>query len=159
MPIGQPVDETRFVLDTDVLTDWRYGKPHIKQAIDDYRSRLKRPPGLTAINVFEALKGFEEEDVKRGAGDERRKQDRDKTEKLISECLFLPFNASAAEIAAYIFPRISRSERNKHWCDVFIAATALAHGYGVATRNRSDFELIGNVLPQTQFLRLAVWKP
>ena len=30
----------------------------------------------------------------------------------------------------------------------YIAATALAHGYGVATRNKADFELVSDNLPK-----------
>jgi predicted nucleic acid-binding protein len=71
----------------------------------------------------------------------------------------LPFDQSAAAIAAYIFPRLSQSDRNKHWRDVFIAATALSHRYGIASRNRKDFELIASQLPLGQQLHLAVWKP
>jgi predicted nucleic acid-binding protein len=78
---------------------------------------------------------------------------------LIRQCTVLPFNQEAAEIAAYIFPRLSRSERNQHWTDVFIAATALAHDYGVATRNQSDYELIAkHTPPQYPLLRIEVWK-
>lgn len=44
--------------------------------------------------------------------------------------------------------------------DVFIAATSLAPGYGVATRNQRDFELIGQHLPpEMPNLSLAIWKP
>jgi hypothetical protein len=59
MPAGKAFDETSLVLDTDVLTDWRRGKPHAQLAITNYISRLKRPPALASINVFEALNGFE----------------------------------------------------------------------------------------------------
>lgn len=42
----------------------------------------------------------------------------------------LSFNQDAAKIAAaYIFPRLLQKERNQHWTDVFITATALAHDY------------------------------
>ncbi len=40
-----------------------------------------------------------------------------------------------------------------------IVATALAHNYGVATRNQRDFELIGQHLPPyAPVLYLAIWK-
>ena len=80
-------------------------------------------------------------------------------EQLIRTCGVLDFNQLAANIAAYIFARLSKSQRNKHWCDVFIVATALAHGYGVATRNQRDFEMIGqHPPPSAPILYLAIWK-
>jgi predicted nucleic acid-binding protein len=42
---------------------------------------------------------------------------------------------------------------------MFIAATVLAHDYGVVTRNKSDFELLArHTPPQYPPLRIEVWK-
>jgi predicted nucleic acid-binding protein len=163
MPVASALPETPLVLDNDVLTDWRYQKAHTRRYIDEYIIRLGKAPALTAVTVFEAFHGFEliekKKKEKEGGIDERTQQDRAQAEKLIGLCEVLPFNQTAAVIAAYIFARLSQSDRNKHWCDVFIAATALAHNHGVATRNQSDFELIAKHLPSDHFfLRLAVWK-
>src|SRR6266498_2178503 len=85
--------------------------------------------------------------------------DREHAQRLTRESAVLRFNQEAAEIAAYIFPRLSQKERNRLWTDVFIAATALAHDYGIATRNRSDFELIAQYIPSNHPpLRIEVWK-
>lgn len=85
---------------------------------------------------------------------------RGKTEQLIQSCTVLPLDEKAARIAAYVFARLSRRERNEHWCDVFVAATALSHGHGVATRNQGDFTLIASHLPSShEILRIANWKP
>jgi tRNA(fMet)-specific endonuclease VapC len=120
---------------------------------------VKAPPTLTSITVFEVMHGFENAAVKSGTMNERMRQGREHVQELIRQCTVLPFNQEAAEIAAYIFPRLSRSERNQHWTDVFIAATALAHDYGVATRNQSDYELIAkHTPPQYPLLRIEVWK-
>lgn len=160
MSVGSVLDETSLVLDTDILSDWRYGLAHTRRAISDYISRLKRPPALASTNVFEALNGFERELLKPDADIERTRIDLARTEELIQSCTVLPLDEEAARIAAYIFARLSRSDRNKHWCDVFIAATALSHGHGVATRNQEHFTLIASHLPSShQLLRLAIWKP
>ncbi|MCI0490525.1 MAG: type II toxin-antitoxin system VapC family toxin [Blastocatellia bacterium] len=156
MGFGSAIDEISFVLDTDILTAWRFQKPYVLQEI----KRLKYPPALTSITVFEALHGFEKSAAKSGGLNKRIEQDRAKTEQLIQSCEILPFDQNAAAIAAYVFPRLSQIERNKHWRDLFIAATALAHRHGIATRNQKDFELIANHLPLShQPLRLVVWKP
>jgi predicted nucleic acid-binding protein len=160
MAIGAVLSETSLVIDTDVLTDWRYQKPYVQNAISNHISRAKRPPALTSISTFEALFGFENKAVRVGALDDRTLQDRLRTEQLISACPVLPFDQAAATIAAYIFPRLSKSHRNKHWRDIFITATALAHGHGIATRNRDDFTLIAEHLPPSNsLLRLVIWKP
>jgi predicted nucleic acid-binding protein len=160
MPVGTVLDETSLVLDTDVLTDWRHGQRRTQQAIAKYVSMLKRPPALASINVFEALNGFEKKMSEPGGDNERTRLDLAKTEQLIQSCTVLPLDEQAARIAAYVFARLSRGSRNKHWCDVFVAATALSHGHGVATRNVGDFTLIASHLPSShQILRLTNWKP
>lgn len=159
MAIGAVLSETSLVIDTDILTDWRYQKPYVQNAIRDYITRAKRPPAITSISVFEALFGFENKAARVGALDDRTLQDRLRCEQLISVCPVLPFDQPAATIAAYIFSRLSQSHRNKHWRDIFITATALAHGHGIATRNRDDFVLIAENLPLSHsLLRLVIWK-
>lgn len=159
MPVGQVLDETSLVLDTDILNDWRFGNAYTQQAVRNYVSRLNRPPALASINVFEVLNGFEKKMSKPGGDNERTRLDLAKTEQLIQSCTVLPLDEQAARIAAYVFARLSQGDRNKHWCDVFIAATALSHGHGVATRNLGDYTLIANHLPTShQVLRLAIWK-
>jgi predicted nucleic acid-binding protein len=159
MAIG-PTDPDVFVaLDNDVLNDWRFRKPATLKAIDDYIGLVKAPPALPSTTIFEMLHGFEKAGVQAGAMNERLRNDRQNAEALIKECTVLPFIQGAAEIAAYIWPRLSQRERNRLWTDVFIAATALAHEYGIATRNRSDFELIAQRLPPNYPpLRIEVWK-
>jgi len=160
MALGPVLPDTLLVLDTDILTEWRYQKLYVRQAIDDYMASVKRPPVLTSVTVFEALYGIENKEIKPGGLNERTARDRLEIERLIQYCGALSFNQTSAEIAAYISARLGRSKYNEHREDIFIAATALAHDYGVATRNRSDFELIANHLPSDHaLLRLAIWKP
>jgi predicted nucleic acid-binding protein len=94
-----------------------------------------------------------------GGDNDRIRLDLANTERLIRSCTVPPLDEGAARIAAYVFARLSKKDRNEHWCDVFIAATALSHGHGVATRDQGDFTLIANHLPFShQILRLAIWK-
>jgi hypothetical protein len=88
-------DSLKLVLDTDILTDWRYQRSHTMQDVRDYLARFNVYPQLTAMTVFEARFGIENKAV----------------------------------------------------------------GYGVATRNQRDFELIGrNLPPYVPVLYLAIWK-
>jgi predicted nucleic acid-binding protein len=148
-----------LVLDNDVFTDWRKHRQHARLAIKDYRARFKEHPMLASVTVFEARWGFESQAVKLGGLDPSHEQWRLEMEDLISSCGVLSFDQEASAIAAYIFARLSHSQRNQHWRDIFIAATAIAHGHGLATRNQADFELIGQHLPPyAPTLHLAIWK-
>lgn len=159
MAIGPTLPDVVVALDNDVLNDWRFRKPATLKAINEYIGLVKAPPVLPSTTIFEMVRGFEKAVVKSGGVNERLRRDREKAQELIKECSLLSFNQEAAEIAAYIFPHLSKSERNRLWTDVFIAATALAHEHGIATRNRSDFELIAQHIPANYPpLRIEVWK-
>lgn len=158
MAVGAVLTETSLVLDNDIFNLWRYGHQRILGAITDYQSRIKLFPFLTSMTVYQALYGIENKSIKPDEPNEQTKQTRVKMESLIRACGdVLPFNQRSAEIAAYIAPRLSKNMKKGTLVDVFIAATALAHGYGVATRNRKDFELIANQTPDNLILRLAEW--
>lgn len=159
MATGLAVADTPLVLDTDVFTHWRNGQPYALREISEYIKRFKRPPALTSTTVFEALWGIESSALNGKITEEEAQRYRRRVEELIQGCVILPFDQNSAITAAYIFARLTQSERNKHWKDVFTAATALALRHGVATRNRKDFELIGKHLPVSNpLLRLAIWK-
>ncbi len=159
MAVGPALSETSLVLDTNILTAWRYQKQRVRDAIAAYQSRLKVLPALTSMTVYEALYGFENKSLKPGGFDENLTQDRVQTNQLIKSCVVLPFDQSAAEIAAYIIPRLPKNITKDTLRDALIVATALAHRHGVATRNKKDFELIGQHTPDHLTLRLAFWTP
>jgi predicted nucleic acid-binding protein len=146
-----------LLLDTNVLNDWRFGKPYVVRGIDEYLSIVKAPPALASVTVFEVLHGFQKIFAKMETVYERSQTGMEKIKQLIASCTVLPFDQQSAEIAAYIFPRLSRSERAKHWADVLIASTALAHNRGIITRNKTDFTLIGKHAPPGTVLRLELW--
>lgn len=159
MAVGPALSETLLVLDSNILTAWRFQKRGILEAINAYQSRLKLLPALSAMTVYEALYGFENA-LAKGQGDaEQNRSDRIAMEGLIGSCMILPFNQDAAKIAAYIVPRLPKNIPKETLLDALIAAIALSHGHGVATRNREDFELIGQRTPSDLTLRLAIWTP
>ena len=160
MPFGPSLAETSLVIDNDLFTHWRNRQEYILRQIVSYMERLKQPPAITSITVFEARCGLEAELAKGRITADQGVQYGGRIDELMGSCSQLSFDNKAASIAAYVFSRLSRSERSKHWKDLFTAATALAHGYGVATRNRTDFELIAEHLSASHpILRLAIWSP
>src|SRR5260370_41248461 len=112
------------------------------------------------MTVFEVLHGFEKEAHKNAGLSATGEIDLARARELIDSVgTILPFDDIAASIAAYVYPRLSKARQNKVWQDMLIAATAVANGFGVATANRKDFELIGSHLPATHpVLYLAIWK-
>lgn len=159
MTVVPTLAETSLVLDTDVFSHWRNRQKYALEAITLYQMRLKRPSSLTSITVFEALRGIELVVAKRGGSEQVDGIYRDRVEQLCELCGVLAFDRKAASIAAYVCAHLGDNLFRKHWRDVFIAATAIAHDHGVATGNKKDFELIGNALPVEYPLRLAIWKP
>lgn len=159
MAVGPALPETSLVLDSNILTAWRYQKRGILEEIVSYQSRLKLLPALTSMTVYEAIYGFENALAKAQGNVEQARSDFLNVDLLINSCLILPFDYSSAKIAAYIVPRLPKNIPKNTLLDALIAATALAHGYGVATRNREDFELIGQRVPSDLTLRLAIWSP
>ena len=115
MAIGPKPPDVVVALDNDVLNDWRFRKPATLSAINEYITLVKAPPALTSITIFETVHGFEKAAVKLGGMNERLRRDSENARSLIKECTVLAFNQEAAEIAAYIFPRISQKERNRLW--------------------------------------------
>lgn len=158
MALGPVLPENSLVLDTNILTAWRYRKPGVVTAITDYQSRLKLLPALTSITVHETLYGFENKAAKYGSLDEQTKRDRLAIEQLINSCVVLSFDQRAAEIAAYIIPRLPKNIPKQTLLDGLISATALAHGYGIATNDRG-FELIAPHTPGDFILRVDFWTP
>lgn len=158
MALGSVLSETSLVLDTNIVSAWRYRKSAVVKAIADYQSRLKLLPALTSITVHETLYGFENKAAKSGKLDDRTRLDRLAIEQLINSCVVLPFDQRAAEIAAYIIPRLPKNIPRQTLLDGLISATALAHGYGIATNDRG-FELIGQHTPDKLILRVDFWTP
>lgn len=159
MGVALALPDTRLVLDTDIFTAWRNQHPPVIAHIKDYKSRFLALPRLTAITVFESQFGFEKELAKPGELDERWLLSRQEMRRMIQACGVMDLNQQAAIVAAQIFARLPHNQQNRHWRDIFIAAIALTNGYGIATRNRKDFKLIGeHCPPDLPILYLADWK-
>ncbi len=159
MAIGAVSPDIRVALDTNILTAWRYGEQNILREVIAYQATHKLLPALTSITVFESLHGFESGAKESGVQDSSANEGLERIKFFIENCSILDFNQTAATVAAYVCGRLSKNMSRDLLKDVFIAATALAHGYGLVSRNRKDFMLIADHLPPSHpILRLAVWK-
>jgi predicted nucleic acid-binding protein len=159
LTIGPRPAQAALAFDNDVLTDWRAQKPSTVQSVNDYIAVTKVPPALPTFTIFEMMRGFEKAIILAGGMTERLNLDIENARLLTQDWPVLDFNRTAAQIAAYVYPRLSNAERNTHGGDLIIAATALAHDHGIITRNRTDFELIAkNMPPYCASLRIEIWK-
>ena len=158
MPIIDSPAEFPLALDNNIFTHLRNKKPYVLERIKKHFSNTRRLPVIPSLTIFEATFGIQKELATNQITNERADFLLQEINNLSAIHTVIPFDQRAAEIAAYIFARLSQSDRNKHWRDVFIVATAIAHNYGLATQNRKDMELIAKHLPNNIDLRLAVWK-
>jgi predicted nucleic acid-binding protein len=157
MALAPATDEIPLALDNDILSDWRKGNQRVRDAITQYHNKNRSLPALPSVAIFESLYGLQKTN-RQGELDESTKRNLENVKRLAQSCVILDFNYDAAEIAAHVCGQFKKNMPKNLLRDVFIAATALAHGYGVATRNRKDFERIGNALPRDLLLLLAIWK-
>jgi len=159
MPIIESPPETPLVLDTDIFSHLRNKKEYVLTNIKTHFSNTKQFPAITSVTVFEAVQGIESEFFKNNISLEQANLYRQRINELIQVHRVLSFDQRAAEIAAFIFPRLSKSERSKHWRDLYIVSIAVANNYGLASQNRRDIEIIAKHLPKGfEYLRLSVWQ-
>jgi hypothetical protein len=123
-----------FILDTNVISELRHGKPN--QSPEVRRWAAEQSTGrlfLSAITVLELEKGI--------LSLERRTPPQGSALRIWLTRVraafngrILPFTDHAATICAALHVPDPRSER-----DAMIAATAIEHGFTVVTRNTQDF--------------------
>lgn len=158
MPIIDSPPELPLALDNDVFTHLRNKQPYVLEQIKKHRSNTGKLPVISALTVFEANFGVQKALAANKISETQATLQIQVINVLSVNHTVISFDQRASEIAAYIFARLSQSDRNKHWRDAFIVATAVAHNYGLATQNKRDMELIANHLPDSLDLRLAIWK-
>jgi len=123
-----------FVLDTNVISELRLGKPHPSEQV---RAWAAAQPSsrlfLSAISILELEIGIR--------ALERRMPPQGNAlrtwlsgVRLAFAGRILPFTENTAPVCASLHVPNPRSER-----DAMIAATAMEHGFSVVTRNVSDF--------------------
>lgn len=158
MPIVDSPPELSLAIDNNIFTHLRNKQPYVLEKIKKHLSNTTKLPVIPSVTIFEANFGVQKALAANQITDEQADFQFRIINILSEHHTIISFDQRAAEIAAYIFARLSKSDKNKHWRDAFIVATALAHNYGLATQNKRDMELIANHLPDDMDLRLAIWK-
>ncbi|MFM1899758.1 MAG: hypothetical protein RLZZ216_334 [Cyanobacteriota bacterium] len=129
-----------IVLDTNVLSELMRPQPD-PQVMAWANGLEPQAIAITAMNEAEIIHGL----ARLPAG--RRQQALRKSWEELMAALFdgqaLPFSSEAAHWYGELVSRRERMARPISTADAVIAATALAHGAQLATRNTSDFAAIG----------------
>ncbi|MCD9188555.1 MAG: type II toxin-antitoxin system VapC family toxin [Pyrinomonadaceae bacterium] len=159
MPIVESPPDLPLAIDNNVFTHLRNKQPYLLEYVKKHFVNTRRLPVIPSLILFESNFGIQKALVTNKISAEQAAFQIQEINKLASIHTVIDFNQKAAEIAAYIFARLSKSDKNQHWRDLFIAATAIANNYGLATQNKRDMELIASHLPTALDLRIAIWKP
>ncbi len=123
------------LIDTDVLVRLKRGGDQV--ALDDAVGEQDR--AISVITVSELLHG-----VHRASGP-RRARRAAFVEHMLAGMRAIPITEPIARVHAEIWAQLARDGNTVGAHDLWIAATAVAYGYGVATHNDADFERIPGV--------------
>jgi predicted nucleic acid-binding protein len=120
------------LIDTDVLVDLArgVGNPAVEQAIGS------EDRAISVITVSELLHG-----VHRAKGAQRTRRGAF-VEHLLAELQAIPITETVARVHADVWARLSARGQVIGAHDLWIAATALAHGLGLATANADEFDRV-----------------
>ncbi|MGI8864525.1 MAG: PIN domain-containing protein [Solirubrobacteraceae bacterium] len=120
------------LIDTDLLVDLErgVGSAEVDQVIGEQER------AISVITVSELLHG-----VYRATGD-RRARRRAFVEHLLAGLRAIPITDSVARVHADIWAQLAEDGNVIGAHDLWIAATAIAHGLSVASRNQTDFQRV-----------------
>jgi len=121
------------VLDTCVLSDFLEGR-------EPAAGRVRAYLAQQGILTFSAVTWYEIERGLRAIGAARRQRAFDR---FTRESTVLPLDLAALDRAADVWCALRRAGRPVNDADILIAATALANGCGVATRDHHFDEIPG----------------
>lgn len=124
-----------LLIDTDLLVDLERGAdlPGAERLVADEER------AISVITVSELLHG-----VLRAAG-ARRVRRRAFVEHMLGGLQAIPITEPVARVHAEIWADLAQRGEVIAAHDLWIAATALTHGLGVATRNAADFDRVSGL--------------
>ena len=120
------------LIDTDMFIDLERGvaNPDVETAIGD------EDRAISVITVSELLHG-----VNRTTGAQRTRRSAF-VEHLLADLHAIPITETIARVHAEIWTQLAASGQLIGSHDLWIAATALAHGFGIATGNAREFKKV-----------------
>jgi predicted nucleic acid-binding protein len=128
------VNREPAVLDTDTLSELSRGNPGVTERALTYLTDFGRLT-ITAVTVFERMRGYRVA-IRAGKPFERQMQ---AFQALAANCIVLPFDQEAADVAAQIWSAVTRRDRQQLG-DLLIASIAVSRQLPLVTRNKRDFE-------------------
>jgi tRNA(fMet)-specific endonuclease VapC len=117
-----------FVLDTNTVLDYFKGKGRVAERLLEVAPSEIAVP---AVSIYEVWVGV--------LGSQNPKRRREQFEAFLSVIEILPFENEAAMRAAELRYKLERAGEGIGPLDTLIAATALAHGGALVTRNIREF--------------------
>ena len=127
-----------FILDTNVISELRHGKPNQSSIVRAWATaQLSSSFYLSAITIFELEMGIQALESKTPPQGSALRLWLSNIRNGFSGRI-LPFTETTAPICAALHTPNPRAER-----DAMIAATAIEHGFTVVTRNELDFAPTG----------------
>lgn len=124
----------QLLLDTSVLSDFLAGKEPVHSRLTEYLSQTGQLH-LSILTWYEIERGL------RANGNNKRRR---ALERFVGENLVYGVDSNVLNLAADIWGQLRRHGRHAGDVDILIAATALTHGLGVATKDR-DYEAIARL--------------
>lgn len=119
-------------IDTNLLIDY-FRKPD-KPETKLYKLAANYTFAISAVTFYEFW-----------CGQENKPLDEFLT-KLFEDCPCLPFDRNVAEKAAELYANAKKQNKNPGMNDLFIAATVIAWGYKLATKNHKHFDAIPGII-------------
>jgi len=131
-----------LLIDSSVLMAAERGTLDLNEKL---KKELDNPIALAAISASELLHG-----VHRATSVNQRARRQAFVEQLLSALPVIPFDLVAARLHAELWARLAAKGIQVGAHDLLIAATAIAAGYSVATRDERSF-------PRIPGLTTAIW--
>lgn len=135
-----------YLLDTNIVSEFTKEYPN-QNVLALYEAR-KNMCAISATSFQELVYGAEK------MPDGKRKNSiTNFVENLRNNMEIIPYDGFAAEICGQLSGQCSKEGKTLPYCDTQIAATAIANGMVLVTRNTADFEEAA----ERSFLRVEDW--
>jgi len=124
-----------YLLDTNIASYWMRGDTTL---IDRIRSHAPSDLALSAVTLAEILYGIQKSPV-------RKRERRQKIQRISSELQIYPFDEAAAEVYAVIRSQLEKDGMGISERDTQIAAIAMANKLAVVTHNSREFDRVSGL--------------